>query len=102
MAQLVALYKKPEDAAAFDGHYHGTHLPLAKTLPGLRSYVVSNGPVAVGAGESPYHLVATLGFDSMAALQEALASPEGRATADDLAHFAQAGVELLMFETKQV
>jgi len=36
----------------------------------------------------------------LAAVQTALGSPEGQATADDLANFAQAGVELLMFDTK--
>ena len=102
MAKLVALYKKPQDAAAFDRHYFSTHVPLAKTVPGLRSYEVSTGPVASGTGESPYHLVALLGFDSLAAIQQALGTPEGQATAGDLANFAQAGVELLMFDTKEV
>lgn len=102
MAQVLALYKKPADAAAFDAYYFGKHVPLAKTLPGLRSYHVSSGPVGGGAGESGLHLVAVLEFDSMDAIQAALRSPEGAATAGDLAHFAQAGVELLMFDTQQV
>lgn len=102
MAKLIAIYKKPQDAAAFDQYYFTTHLPLAKTIPGLRSYEVSAGPVASGAGDSPYHLVATLGFDSMASIQQALGSAEGRATAGDLANFAQAGVDLLIFDDKVV
>lgn len=102
MAQLIALYKKPADAAAFDKHYYATHIPLAKTLPGLRSYEVSTGPVGGGAGESAYHLVAILSFDSLAAIQSGLGTPEGQATAADLGNFAQAGVELLMFDTKKV
>ena len=102
MAQLIALYKKPADAAAFDDYYFNKHVPLAKTVPGLHSYEVSTGPVASAAGESGYHLVALLGFASMSAIQQALASPEGQATAGDLANFAQAGVELLMFDTKAV
>jgi uncharacterized protein (TIGR02118 family) len=102
MAQLIALYKTPADAAAFDAHYYGTHVPLAKTVPGLRGYAVSTGPVAGAGGPSGVHLVAVLQFDSMAAIQAALASPEGAATAADLANFAQAGVELLMFDTRAV
>ena len=102
MAKLIALYKKPADPSAFDAHYASTHVPTAKKLPGLRSYEVSTGPVASGAGDSPYHLVAVLGFDSLAAIQAALGTPEGQATAADLANFAQAGVELLMFDTKEV
>ena len=102
MATLIALYKKPADAAAFDDYYFNKHLPLAKTIQGLRRYEVSSGAIASGAGASDLHLVALLTFDSMAAIQQALGSPEGQATAGDLANFAQAGVELLMFDTKIV
>jgi uncharacterized protein (TIGR02118 family) len=102
MAYVLALYMKPEDPVAFDAYYYGTHVPLAKTLPGLRRYDVSTGPVAAGAGESVLYMVATLHFDSMADIQAALASPEGQATAADLGNFAQAGVELMMFDSKEV
>ncbi|SAL77166.1 EthD protein [Caballeronia peredens] len=100
MAHLIALYKNPTDTKAFDEYYASTHAPLAKTLPGLRSYEISAGPVAVASGDSPYHLVALLKFDSLEAIKTALGSPEGQKTAADLANFAQAGVELLMFDTK--
>jgi uncharacterized protein (TIGR02118 family) len=102
MAKLVALYRKPADAAAFDSHYFSKHILLAKTIPGLRSYEVSSGAVASLAGESAFHLVAMLGFDSLAAIQQGLASPQGAATAADLANFAQAGVDLQIFDTKEV
>ena len=102
MAQLIALYQKPQDAAAFDRYYYSTHVPLAKTVPGLRSYTVSEGVVASGAGPSNVHLVAILEFDSMGAIQQALGSAEGQAIAADLGNFAQAGVELLMFDSREV
>ena len=102
MAHVLALYKTPADPAAFDAHYFGTHVPLAKTLPGLRSYQVNSGAVSTPAGAASLHLVALLQFDDMAAIQAALTSPEGAATAGDLANFAQAGVELLMFDTREV
>ena len=102
MAKLVAMYKKPTDVAAFDAHYFSTHVPKAKKVPGLRRYEVSTGPVALPSGESAYHLIALLEFDSLAAVQAGLGSPEGQATAGDLANFAQAGVDLLMFDTKEV
>ena len=101
-AQLIAMYKKPADAQAFDAYYHASHVPLAKTVPGLRSYDISSGPIATPAGEAPLHLIAILGFDSLAAIQAGLGSAEGQATAADLANFAQAGVDLLMFDTKPV
>lgn len=102
MAKLVVLYKKAENAAAFDAYYMSTHAPLAKRIPGLRKYEISTGAVTTPQGASPYQLVATLSFDSMETLQRGLASPEGQAAAGDLANFAQAGVELLMFDSKEI
>ena len=102
MANLVALYKKPADTVAFDAHYFSTHAPLAKKLPGLRRYEVSVGPVGTPQGDSSYHMVAILNFDSPAAIRQALSSPQGQATAGDLANFAGAGVELLIFDSKDV
>ena len=102
MAKLVALYKKPADTAAFDSYYFGTHVQKAKKVPGLRHYEVSAGPVATPEGDSPYHLVAILSFDSADAVQRGMGSPEGQAAAGDLANFAQAGVDLLIFESKDV
>jgi uncharacterized protein (TIGR02118 family) len=102
MAHVIAIYKQPADTAAFDTYYHTKHVPLAKTLPGLRSYLINSTPVAPVPGGNPPYLVALLEFDSMAAIEAALNSPEGRATAGDLGNFAQAGVDLLMFDTKAV
>lgn len=102
MAKLLVLYKTPADPAAFDEHYFKRHVPLAKTIPGVQRYEVNAGPVGSPAGPSPYHLVAMISFDSMAAIQAAFASPQGQAAAGDLANFAQAGAELLVFDTKEV
>jgi uncharacterized protein (TIGR02118 family) len=100
-AQLVVLYNTPADAAAFDRYYAETHTPLVKKIPGLRSLTVSNGPVTTRQGPSPYHLIATLAFDSMEAMQAALGSPEGQAAGGDLRNFAQAGATILMYETRE-
>jgi len=102
MAQLLALYHQPADPAAFDRYYFGTHVPIAKKVPGLKSYVVNNGPLNVIAGSPAPYLIAELSFDTMADLQSALASAEGQAAAGDLSNFAQAGVTLMVFETKSV
>jgi uncharacterized protein (TIGR02118 family) len=98
MAQILVLYNAPADPAAFQHYYHQIHTPLAKTIPGLRSLTISDGTVQALAGNPPY-LVANLAFDSMADLQAALASPEGKATAADLQNFASGGATLLIYET---
>jgi uncharacterized protein (TIGR02118 family) len=102
MAKLVVLYKNPKSAEAFNKHYASTHIPLAKKIPGLKKYDVSQGAVGAPTGPSGIHLVATLYFDSLDALQAGLASPEGKAAAGDLANFADGGVDLYFFDTKDV
>ena len=77
-------------------------MPLAKTLPGLRSYEVTHGDVIGMAGKHGVYLVAILEFDSMSAIQAAMASPQGEATAADLANFAGAGVDVMMGQTRRV
>ncbi|HEV3206822.1 MAG TPA: EthD family reductase [Terriglobales bacterium] len=101
MAQLLVLYNPPADPAAFDRYYHQTHIPLAQKIPGLRSYVISNGPVQALAGIAP-HLIAILSFDSLAALNAVLASPQGQAATADLSNFASAGATLLIHDTKEL
>lgn len=102
MAKLYAMYRHPVDPAAFDRHYYATQVPLAKKIPGLRNYEVTSGPIASLGSASPYHLIAVLTFDSMEAIQAALASPEGQATAADLANYAGAGVDLYIADTTSI
>jgi uncharacterized protein (TIGR02118 family) len=102
MAQVIVLYKTPKDASAFDRYYFEKHVPLAKRLPGLRKYEVSQGTVASPQGESGIHLVAVLYFDSMAAIQEAFATPQGRDAAVDVNNFATGGVDMFLFDTREV
>ena len=102
MAKLYAIYRQPVDAAAFEQYYYNTHVPLAKKIPGLRSYEVTRGDVMGMAGKHAVYLVATLSFDSMAAIGAAMASPDGQATAGDLANFASAGVDVMMADTEMI
>lgn len=100
MALLVAVYKTPKSASAFNAYYSATHAPLAKTLPGLKSYRISEGPVGLPVDVGGVHLVALLEFESAEAIRNALGSKEGQATAGDLANFADGGVDLMIFDTK--
>ena len=102
MAKLYAIYQQPADPAVFDAYYFNKHVPLAKTIPGLRSYEVTKGDVMGMGGKHAVYLVATLAFDSLAAIGAAMASAEGQATAADLANFAAAGVDVLMGDTAMV
>jgi uncharacterized protein (TIGR02118 family) len=102
MATAIALYNTPTDPAAFDAYYLLTHVPLAKSLPGLRSYDISAGAVLSPSGTAPYHMIAVLRFDTMSDLQAALASSTGQAVVADLENFATGGVSVLFFDDHPV
>ena len=102
MAMLVAVYKTPKNIEAFNAHYFAKHVPIAKSIPGLRAYNVSDGAVGLPVDPGGVHLVALLEFDSVEAIKTALATPQGQATAADLANFADGGVDLMVFNTKSV
>jgi uncharacterized protein (TIGR02118 family) len=102
MARLVVMYRTPKDPAAFDRYYFATHIPIAKKIPGLRKYEVSDGQVATPAGASDFHLIAILHFDDMAAIQRAFASPEGQAAAADVQTFATGGADMIFFDSREV
>lgn len=101
MANLIVLYKTPKDPAAFDKHYAETHIALAKKLPGLRRYEISRGPVGSPAGPTGVHLVAILNFDNTAAIQSAIASPEGQAALADVQRMATGGTDTFVFDSAE-
>jgi uncharacterized protein (TIGR02118 family) len=104
MARLMVLYRTPKDKAAFDKYYFETHVPLAKKLPGLRKYEVSQGGVRSPVGDSGVHRVAVLHFDDLRAIETAFASAEGRAAVADVKVLApeEGDARILLFETRQV
>lgn len=102
MTRIIVLYNQPSDPAAFDRYYYETHVPIANKLPGLRGYRVSAKVPGVIAGGQPPYLIAELDFDNEAALQAALASPEGQATAGDLANFATGGATILSYDVRSL
>lgn len=102
MARLLVMYKTPHDAAAFNKHYFEKHVPIAKTIPGLRKYEVSQGPVVSPMGGSNYHLVAILHFDDVGAIQNAFGSAEGQAAVADVQSFATGGADIFLFDSREV
>jgi len=103
VVQLTVLYHKANDPVQFAEYYFSTHAPIARRIPGLRTYTVSDGAVnAPDRSPSKYELIAQLVFDSQQALGEALTSPEGQAAVDDLQNFATNGVTIVAFETREL
>jgi uncharacterized protein (TIGR02118 family) len=92
------MYRDPKNVDVFDKYYFEKHIPIAKRIPGLRKYEVSQGRVVTPAGSSGFHLIATLHFNDLAAIQRAFASAEGQAAAADVQTFATGGVDPAEYE----
>ncbi|MGI9155758.1 MAG: EthD family reductase [Marmoricola sp.] len=101
MVRFLVTHETPSDPAAFDQHYREVHIPLAKKLPGLRRYTISRDATAVRGGDA-YYLVAEPDWDDIDALRAAFATPEGQATARDVAKLATDGVRSMVFEVEDV
>src|SRR5512132_3534911 len=97
MVKLVAMFAKPEDAAAFDKADFDAHLPLNATTPGLRRTEVTR---ATGAprGESPWYIVTEMYYDDEAAMRAAFASPEAAEAGRQLMSFAKGLVTMYTAE----
>lgn len=93
MEKLFVFYGQPEDPAAFEQYYRSTHLPLAKQLPGVISAEFSLGLQGM-EGQVPYWGVFEAVFESRAAMETALSSPEGLAVGADVVNYATGGATL--------
>lgn len=98
MAKLVALYKHPEDKAAFDAHYENVHAPITAKIPGLREMKVTKFSATPMGTESPYYLMCEMTYDSIEDLNNGLRSAEGKASGKDLMSFARDIVTLIVGE----
>jgi uncharacterized protein (TIGR02118 family) len=83
MVRFTVFYPQPNDVEAFERHYFGVHVPMAKKLPGLRRYTVSRNPRR-GRGAEPYFMIAELDWDDMASLEQDFSSPLGQEIARDV------------------
>ncbi len=101
MVKLVALFKRPEDAAAFDQHYREVHAPLMRAVPGLHKMEVTRFTSGM-RGETPeYYLMAEMYWQDKKALDAAMASPENRAAGKDLMSFARDYVTMMFAEVEE-
>jgi uncharacterized protein (TIGR02118 family) len=76
---MVAEFDLEQSAGldAAEKHYLGTHVSIARRLPGLRNYIIGK-LIKTPGGEDSRYRIATLVFDSLDAYRAAYASPAGR------------------------
>ena len=104
MAKMTVIYRNPKNKKSFEQHYFNVHIPLAKQLPGLKKYEISNGPVVSPTGHSETYLVANLYFDSLEDIKNAFASEVGQQCALDRKILAPGSddVQIYLFDTIEV
>lgn len=96
MVKLTVLYGHPADPAAFEDYYANTHVPLAATMKGHERSELTKFISAPDGGHLAYYRMAEFWFTNAEALQAIMGSPEGQATAGDLANFATGGVSFMV------
>jgi uncharacterized protein (TIGR02118 family) len=106
MVALIAIYKAPEDRAAFDSHYKDIHSPLAAKMEGMRKMEIARvnkmlTPPNATIAEAPY-LMCTMYFDDQAALDNSMRQPNSRAAAKDLMGFAGPLVSMITVDIEEV
>jgi uncharacterized protein (TIGR02118 family) len=94
--KLIVLYTRPDDEAAFDQHYLGVHMPLARQVPGLQRAETGVITAALDGGEQTYYRVAELYFADQAAMDAGFGSAEGAATAADYQKIAPPGSRMFV------
>jgi uncharacterized protein (TIGR02118 family) len=96
--KLNVHFGMPADPAQFERYDVETHAPIARTLPGLRSF--EYGPTLSNLdGSAPETFwITTLTFADVASMQAALASSEGEATTADMANFATGSMTVIASE----
>jgi uncharacterized protein (TIGR02118 family) len=97
--RLMVSYGQPADPEAFDAYYRDVHTPIALKQPGLLALTVGH-PQSLDPSQTVPYLVAELDFESEEAMQQTMASPEGRAAGQDLGNFATGGVTIAHFDVQ--
>jgi uncharacterized protein (TIGR02118 family) len=96
MIKLTVLYGQPTDANVFEDYYANTHLPISSKIKGAEKVELTKFLSAPDGSPAAHYRMAEFWFTGPEALQAAMGSPEGQATAADLANFASGGVTLLV------
>jgi len=89
--KFATIYRRVDDEMALEDFFSGTHLPLSEQLPGLLRSEVSRVSGKPG-GESRFHLMYELYFDSQEDFFQALNCDAGRKLMAALTEWSEAKI----------
>jgi uncharacterized protein (TIGR02118 family) len=96
MQKVTVLYGHPTDPDAFEKYYRDHHMPLVAKMKGIAKVELTKMLGAPDGSPPDYYRMAELYFADAAQMQATMGSPEGQATAADLANFATGGAKVLI------
>ena len=96
MFKIVTIYRRVDDENALEEFFSRTHLPLAEQLPSLIKSEVSRISGQPG-GESRFHLMYELYFESRDAYEKAMISEPGLSLLKALTPWWQARIVTWFF-----
>lgn len=94
--KLSVLYGQPQDPAAFEAHYHGTHLPLLAAAPPPARVEASLGLPGPDGSPPPFYRLFEAWFDGPEHLAAVTGSAAWQQVVADVPRFASGGVTLLL------
>jgi uncharacterized protein (TIGR02118 family) len=101
MHKLTILFEPPDEWLSFEQDWQ-KFLGLAEQMPGLRRELIGRVQQVVhGGGGNPCVLIHELLFDTKAALEAALKSPQGEAAGQWLQTFTRGRITLLISEHQE-
>ena len=95
------LYTTPDDGDGFLAYYRETHIPIARTLPGVQDVSTMRITGTPRGTEAPYFVKAELSFASSDDLRTALSGSEGMDVSRDAMGMTQTfgcSAEILLAE----
>ena len=93
---LTVTYPHPDNPEHFKRYYEGTHIPLAKQIPGLKSCSFAY-PSALGDPNGVPFCIFQAWFDSADAMGQAMSSDIGKKVGADVPNYSPKGATLFHF-----
>ena len=94
--KIMVMYPHPTDVAAFERAYLDEHVPMVRERIAGFTRVVMTRVIGVPGDDAPFHRIVEIHFDSMDALQRALASAGMRAAEAHAESISSGGTPLFM------
>ena len=96
MLKVAVLYGHPTSPDDFEKYYVEKHAPIASKMKGVLRFELTRFSAGPDGTRPAFYRMAELYFTDQDQMQDAMTSPEGKATVSDIANFATGGATVLV------